>query len=98
MLLPTILATSTGISQAARDTGVLRAKNAMRPGAFEDYLRALSIRHIYCAPRHPQTNGKLEQFHETLKDPAEPARLHELGGPPGGNGGLHPVLQPRALL
>jgi hypothetical protein len=25
------------------------------------------IRHIYCAPHHPQTNGKLERVHETLK-------------------------------
>jgi len=35
--------------------------------AFEEYLRMLSIRHIYCAPHHPQTNGKIERFHETLK-------------------------------
>jgi putative transposase len=35
--------------------------------AFEEYLQMLSIRHIYCAPHHPQTNGKLERFHETLK-------------------------------
>jgi transposase InsO family protein len=35
--------------------------------AFGDYLRALRIRHIYCAPHHPQTNGKLERVHETLK-------------------------------
>ena len=35
--------------------------------AFEEYLKTLSIRHIYCAPHHPQTNGKLERFHETLK-------------------------------
>jgi putative transposase len=35
--------------------------------AFEEYLRTLSIRHIYCSPHHPQTNGKLERFHETLK-------------------------------
>ena len=27
----------------------------------------LQIRHIRCAPHHPQTNGKLERFHETLK-------------------------------
>ncbi len=27
----------------------------------------LAIRHIYCAPHHPQTNGKIERFHETLK-------------------------------
>jgi transposase InsO family protein len=35
--------------------------------ALEDYLRTLQIRHIYCSPYHPQTNGKLERFHETLK-------------------------------
>src|SRR5713226_9742271 len=35
--------------------------------AFEDYLRMLAIRHIRCSPHHPQTNGKLERFHETLK-------------------------------
>lgn len=35
--------------------------------AFEDYLQMLHIRHILCAPHHPQTNGKLERFHETLK-------------------------------
>ncbi len=35
--------------------------------AFEEYLRMLSIRHVYCAPHHPQTNGKIERFHETLK-------------------------------
>src|ERR1035437_9840045 len=34
---------------------------------FEEYLRMLAIRHIYCAPHHPQTNGKIERFHETLK-------------------------------
>lgn len=35
--------------------------------AFEDYLRMLRIRHIRCAPHHPQTNGKIERFPETLK-------------------------------
>jgi transposase InsO family protein/transposase-like protein len=35
--------------------------------AFEEYLCMLQIRHIYCAPHHPQTNGKIERFHETLK-------------------------------
>ena len=25
------------------------------------------IRHIHCAPHHPQTNGKVGRFHETLK-------------------------------
>lgn len=35
--------------------------------ALEDYLRILEIPHIYCSPYHPQTNGKLERFHQTLK-------------------------------
>ena len=35
--------------------------------AFEQYLCMLEIRHIYCAPHHPRTNGKIERFHETLK-------------------------------
>ncbi len=34
---------------------------------LEDYLRMLEIRHIYCSPYPPQTNGKLERFHEPLK-------------------------------
>ena len=35
--------------------------------ALENYLRMLEIRHIYCSSYHPQTNGKLERFHETLQ-------------------------------
>lgn len=35
--------------------------------AFDDYLRILEIRHLRCAPHHPQTNGKVERFHQTLK-------------------------------
>ena len=36
--------------------------------AFENYLRMLAVRHICCysLPHHPQSNGKLERFHETL--------------------------------
>jgi putative transposase len=34
---------------------------------FEDYLPMQSMRHILCAPHHPQTNGKIERFHQTLK-------------------------------
>jgi transposase InsO family protein len=35
--------------------------------ALGDYMGRLEIRHFYCSPYHPRTNGKLERFHETLK-------------------------------
>jgi putative transposase len=35
--------------------------------AFRDYMHLVGIRHIFAAPFHPQTNGKLERYHQTLK-------------------------------
>jgi len=35
--------------------------------AFNDYLRLVGIDHIRSAPFHPQTNGKIERYHESLK-------------------------------
>ena len=35
--------------------------------AFRDSLGMVGIRHILAAPFHPQTNGKLERYHQTLK-------------------------------
>ena len=35
--------------------------------AFSKYLQLVGIRHILAAPFHPQTNGKLERYHQTLK-------------------------------
>ena len=60
----------TGMDQVpATDRTRLLSDNG--PGyvsrAFRDYLGMVGIKHILATPFHPQTNGKLERYRQTLK-------------------------------
>jgi putative transposase len=61
---------ATGMSQVSvKDRTSLLSDNGAGyvSRAFGDYLKLVGIRHILAAPFHPQTNGKIERYHQTLK-------------------------------
>ena len=65
--------------------------------AFRDYLGMVGIKHILATPFHPQTNGKLERYHQTLKRDVNQVALWVALRPGGGNRGLRQLLQLPAL-
>ena len=53
---------------ASTDEGLLSDNGAgYISRQFNEYLRMVGIRHITASPFHPQTNGKIERYHRTLK-------------------------------
>ena len=37
---------------------------------FKDFIRLWQTTHVFCSPHYPQSNGKLERYHRTLKEQA----------------------------
>lgn len=68
------------IQQAVETTGVVQAPVLTRPAlltdngsgyisrAMADFLRAHGLRHLRARSHHPQTIGKIERWHRTMKD------------------------------
>jgi len=68
------------IQLAVEATGVIKAPRVAKPALLtdngsgyisnlmEDFLRALELRHIRGRAHHPQTTGKMERCHRTIKD------------------------------
>jgi transposase InsO family protein len=68
------------IQLAMETTGMTQAPPVQKPvlltdngsgyisGVMEQYLRAHELRHIRARSHHPQTTGKIERMHRTMKD------------------------------
>lgn len=67
------------LNLAVERTGVTQVKVAHRPRLLSDngpafiakplarYLRTYRLKHIHGRPRHPQTQGKIERYHRSMK-------------------------------
>jgi transposase InsO family protein len=49
------------------DQGKVFYSWSMERTKFQDYCDAMKIEHIVCEAHHPQSQGKVERFHQTLK-------------------------------
>ena len=61
----------TGMTDVlVQDRTVLLSDNgaAYNSQQFNQYLRLVGIRHVTASLFHPQTNGKLERYHRSLKE------------------------------
>lgn len=68
------------VQAAAEATGLLSAPTVKKPAlrtdngsgyiaaAMEDYLQIIGLKHLRGRAHHPQTTGKIERMHRTLKD------------------------------
>jgi transposase InsO family protein len=68
------------VQDALEATGLYKAPNILKPRLlsdngsgligknFQDYIDAVKVKHILASPYHPQTNGKIERYHRSLKE------------------------------
>ena len=66
-------------------------------GELAEWLQDRDMDHIHGAPNHPQTQGKIERWHQTLKNRILLGELLPAGRSRSPDRGLRRALQPRAL-